>query len=144
MVDQTNSAECWNCKSAYILETHEDPEVKSLKCKKDLPMLSDSPCSEYKIINADTTLVTKGKCLFHYEKIDPPHYTRLSPEPKDVMRQWDLNCNLGPVIKYIARAGHKEGSLAIDDLKKAIRYIEFEIEYLEHEYDEAIDGSKNK
>jgi hypothetical protein len=45
-----------------------------------------------------------------------------------VIREWDLNFNLGNAIKYIARAGKKES--AIKDLKKARQYIEFEIDYL--------------
>lgn len=39
--------------------------------------------------------------------INPTHYNRLSPEPKDVIRSWELNFNLGNAVKYVARAGHK-------------------------------------
>ena len=38
--------------------------------------------------------------------INPTHYDRLSPEPKDVIRSWELNFNLGNAVKYVARAGH--------------------------------------
>ena len=58
----------------------------------------------------------------------PEHYCFSKYEPKDVIREWDLNFNLGNAIKYIARAGRKES--AIKDLQKAKRYIEFEIDYL--------------
>jgi hypothetical protein len=61
------------------------------------------------------------------DPISPEHYSRLSPEPKDVIRNWDLNFNLGNVIKYIARAGHKDSR--IDDLLKAKQYLDFEIEF---------------
>lgn len=61
--------------------------------------------------------------------ISPEHYKRLSPEPKDVIRSWGLNFNLGSAIKYISRAGHKDD--IIQDLKKAQQFIQFEIDYLE-------------
>ena len=40
----------------------------------------------------------------------------------------NLNFNLGNVVKYITRAGKKQGEDPIKDLKKAIDYINFEIE----------------
>ena len=61
--------------------------------------------------------------------ISPEHYKRLSPEPKDVIRSWGLNFNLGSAVKYISRAGHKDD--IIQDLKKAQQFIQFEINYLE-------------
>lgn len=64
--------------------------------------------------------------IFH-----PDHYcSGRSYEPKDVIRDWDLNFNLGNVVKYISRAGRKDN--ALDDLRKAKTYLEFEIEYLEN------------
>ena len=40
-----------------------------------------------------------------------------------------LNFNLGNAVKYVSRAGRKGDK--IEDLRKAIQYIEFEIEELE-------------
>lgn len=60
--------------------------------------------------------------------INPEHYTRLKPEPIEVIEAWGLNFNLGSVISYIARNGHKDD--AIQDLSKAIWYIEREIKCL--------------
>jgi len=60
--------------------------------------------------------------------INPPHYTRLSPQPIDVIRAWDLNWCRGSALKYIARAGHK-GPEDVD-LRKAIRCLELELERL--------------
>lgn len=54
-------------------------------------------------------------------------------EPKDVIHDWDLNFDLGNAVKYIARAGRKEGEEAIKDLTKAKTYLEFEIEFLSGE-----------
>ena len=59
----------------------------------------------------------------------PAHYCRGRYEPKDVIRDWDLNFNLGSAVKYIARAGYKDD--IIQDLKKARQFLDFEIEALE-------------
>lgn len=62
----------------------------------------------------------------------PAHYIDgRKYEPRKVIRDWDLNFNLGNAVKYISRAGRK-GS-ALEDLRKAKQYLEFEIEELEHE-----------
>lgn len=59
----------------------------------------------------------------------PSHYTEgRRYEPKDVIRDWNLNFNLGNSIKYIARAGRKDD--IIQDLEKAKQYLQFEIDYL--------------
>lgn len=61
---------------------------------------------------------------------NPSHYVEgRKYEPKDVIRDWGLNFNLGNAVKYIARAGRK--SDIIEDLKKAQQYIQFEIDALE-------------
>ena len=62
----------------------------------------------------------------------PKHYTEGRKfEPKDVIRDWGLNFNLGNAVKYLARAGRKGD--AVEDLKKAQQYIQFEIDALEAE-----------
>lgn len=63
----------------------------------------------------------------------PEHYVagRLF-EPHLVIEDWDLNFNLGNVLKYISRAGRKDDILI--DLKKARQYLDFEIARLEREY----------
>lgn len=69
----------------------------------------------------------------------PSHYSWLKEvcgiEPIDILRH--MNFNLGNSMKYILRCGHKteEGitdkEKAIEDLKKAIWYIQDEIATLE-------------
>ena len=61
--------------------------------------------------------------------INPEHYNRLDPQPKDIIRAWGLNFNLGNAVKYVARAGHKDD--IVQDLKKAQEYIQFEIDAIE-------------
>jgi len=60
----------------------------------------------------------------------PKHYQFSEFEPVKVIQAWQLSFCLGNVIKYIARAGRKDSSKLIEDLEKAKRYIELEIEYL--------------
>ena len=62
----------------------------------------------------------------------PSHYTEGRKfEPKDVIRDWGLNFNLGSAVKYVARAGRKDD--IVQDLKKAQQFIQFEIDAIEEE-----------
>lgn len=57
----------------------------------------------------------------------PPHYTRLTPEPIDVLEAWGhvLGWGLYNVIKYVARCDAKGD--ALQDLRKAKVYLDREI-----------------
>ena len=58
----------------------------------------------------------------------PSYYKRGSIDVWDFIRdQKGLGFHLGNVIKYVCRAGHKDND--IEDLKKAVHYLENEIEY---------------
>lgn len=66
----------------------------------------------------------------------PSHYAEgRNYEPKDVIRDWGLNFNLGSAVKYVARAGRKDD--IVQDLKKAQQFIQFEIDAIEAERSEA-------
>ena len=58
----------------------------------------------------------------HYGGADNPY------EAIKVIEAWDLNFHLGNVAKYISRAGKKDATKAVEDLKKARQYLDFEIE----------------
>ena len=74
--------------------------------------------------------------------INPEHYNRLNPQPKDVIRAWGLNFNLGSAVKYISRAGHKDD--IVQDLKKAQEFIQFEINAIEGARAERKDKPKHE
>lgn len=57
----------------------------------------------------------------------PDYYNGGSIEAWDYIKDHRLNFNLGNAIKYITRAGKKEGALKNDDLTKAIEYIKHEL-----------------
>lgn len=63
----------------------------------------------------------------------PPHYCFGKYEPVKAIQDWGLSFCLGNVVKYLARAGRKDGNSKLQDLLKAKQYIEFEIEGLENE-----------
>jgi hypothetical protein len=66
------------------------------------------------------------------EKVDhPDHYNKGKFEVIDVIEDWDLGFCLGNAIKYIGRAGHKGKNREVEDLNKALWYIERRIQQLE-------------
>jgi len=56
----------------------------------------------------------------------------------DIVKDYNLNFNTGNVIKYVIRAGVKSKDTHIQDLEKAINYLNREIKYLKQ------DGRKPK
>jgi hypothetical protein len=61
----------------------------------------------------------------------PQHYAFSEYEPIKVIRAWGLSFALGNVVKYICRNGRKGDRL--EDLKKAMTYLEDEIAAIEQE-----------
>jgi hypothetical protein len=59
----------------------------------------------------------------------PDHYGgKENPyEAIKVIRAWDLSFSLGNTVKYIARAGKKDSTKRIEDLHKAMWYLQEEI-----------------
>lgn len=63
----------------------------------------------------------------------PSHYTNGKIEVIDFIEDKGLGFNLGNVVKYVARAGHKKSpgksldAKALEDLKKAAWYLQREI-----------------
>lgn len=58
----------------------------------------------------------------------PSHYTRGGIETISFIEAKGLNYHLGNVVKYVTRAGYKEGSDYTDDLEKAAWYLYREID----------------
>ena len=68
----------------------------------------------------------------------PAYYQRGSINVWDFIRDQGLNFHLGNAIKYIARAGHKDSK--IQDLEKAIHYLENELHHEKDVYFRASQG----
>ena len=60
----------------------------------------------------------------------PTYYQRGSINVWDFIREQELNFHLGNAIKYICRAGYKDSK--IQDLEKAIHYLENELHHEEN------------
>jgi hypothetical protein len=58
----------------------------------------------------------------HYGGKDNPY------EAIKVIRAWDLGFSLGNTVKYISRAGKKDPAKRLEDLKKALWYLQEEID----------------
>lgn len=56
----------------------------------------------------------------------PTHYQGTT-QPIDLINAQNLNFNLGNVVKYVCRAGKKQGESNLKDLEKAKDYINYEI-----------------
>jgi hypothetical protein len=59
----------------------------------------------------------------------PSYYTRGNIEVWDFIRDQELPYHLGNAIKYVCRAGYKGAATKTQDLKKAIHYLENELQH---------------
>lgn len=138
-----------NTECASMYERSEDNPMRMLPCfwydtknNKDIKELIDSWDNVSKIEHHDDSkdneqytkqiktpevgLALKNNTDYDVVK-KPEHYNYSKIQPKDVIRAWGLNFNLGSAVKYIARAGHKDD--IVQDLSKAIQFIHFELDY---------------
>jgi hypothetical protein len=63
----------------------------------------------------------------------PSHYTKGKIEVADFIADQKLNFDRGNAVKYVCRAGSKDPEKEIQDLEKAIWYINHEIKTLKGE-----------
>ena len=74
------------------------------------------------LLDATMHLVEEPSSIDH-----PNHYRAASGvEAIDAIEAWDLNFNLGNVVKYVCRAGLKAGNPK-EDLEKALWYLQREL-----------------
>lgn len=72
------------------------------------------------------------------EMIDhPDHYNKGGIEVIDFIEAWELNFSRGSAVKYICRGGIKDPDKEIEDLKKAVWYIQREIRRIMNEYNKS-------
>ena len=65
----------------------------------------------------------------------PSYYNTGQIEVIDAIESWGFGegFNKGNAIKYIVRAGRKNKGTEIEDLRKAMTYLQFEIDRLERQ-----------
>ena len=71
--------------------------------------------------------ITLVQQLHDNKNTTPSHYQG-TIQPIDLINAQNLNFNLGNVVKYVCRAGKKQGENVLSDLEKAKNYINYEIE----------------
>ena len=72
--------------------------------------------------------VMQNRKDMEFDDVQKPMHYNQGIEPIEVIESWDLNFNLGNVIKYTLRAPYKENM--IQDLEKAKWYLERELQRL--------------
>ena len=73
-----------------------------------------------------------------YEKVNHPlHYQSEKIETIEVIESYNLNFSLGSAIKYILRAGKKPTENKIEDLQKAVWYLNREIQNAKNQNEES-------
>ena len=116
------------CDDAFIEYLEEDIEVNESDLK-------DSEIKEK--VNAKETLqetLDKVKEPVENDNVNhPSHYTDGNIEVMDFIEDKQLNFAKGNVIKYVSRAGKKDPNKELEDLKKAMWYLNREIERLSKE-----------
>jgi len=99
-------------------------EEVNVTCDEKRPVNLDCP----KCVERQTTVCVNciGTQLTASRQVDhPSHYTKGKFEVIDVIEDWQLNFNLGNVVKYLARANYKGNKK--EDLEKALWYLTREI-----------------
>ena len=82
-----------------------------------------------KKVNTEKNIKSEQKEMVN----NPEHYGGVSNtyEAIKVIDAWDLGFCLGNTVKYISRAGKKHKEKELEDLKKALWYLQHHIETLE-------------
>lgn len=91
--------------------------IDCLACKND---------SEHHFINKQLADLGGGGIVANESKINPEYYK--GSAMADYVSDFNLNFDLGNVIKYVSRAGKKCGESAIEDLTKAKWYLDHAID----------------
>lgn len=79
------------------------------------------------MLKATLKLLSENESINH-----PKHYGGDNTyEAIKVIEAWDLDFTLGNTVKYISRAGKKDKAKEIEDLKKALWYLDRKIKRLE-------------
>ena len=104
---------CWNCK-------HELCDDNQLPCRDCIRSHGSEEKWESEVVKHDP--------VNH-----PSHYTKGKIEVADFIADQKLNFDRGNAVKYVCRAGSKDPEKEIQDLEKAVWYINHEIKMLKGE-----------
>ncbi len=112
-------------KGERIMDTYEGPSEEELyrmeKLKKNT--LYGSAGKPNNLMSTDGELKQWQRDIMNDPVNHPSHYTDGKIEVIDFIEDKKLGFHLGNAVKYIARAGKKDPNKEVEDLKKAIWYI---------------------
>jgi flavin-dependent thymidylate synthase len=106
----------------YVLDMNGD-QVHNANCPAFPAVEKEDPVTVEK---EDPVTVEKEDPVNH-----PSHYKMGGIETIDFIRAKGLSYNCGNAVKYITRSGHKPTADPIEDLKKAVFYLNDEIKHME-------------
>jgi hypothetical protein len=127
-------------KECFSVNTYANDAIKLKRIYKDSLTEKFEGSEVYNIIVKDLSL-TKNKYRLNIQKENkeqvnhPSHYGGAENpyEAIKVINAWELNFELGNTVKYISRAGKKDPNKKIEDLEKAMWYLNYEINKLKQE-----------
>jgi hypothetical protein len=102
-------------------------------CGRGHHFISEHPVSDDEVKRAYKVAFGSKPDLTANPVNHPSHYNKGKIEVWDFISDWKLNFDRGNAIKYICRAGSKDPNKEIQDLEKAIEYINHEIKMLKGE-----------
>ena len=126
---------CQNC-IHYEKDEFEEPCVR---CKGTAIPISEEYKTRPDLWTDGVLYRVGGALLAHIDGMandpvnHPSHYNKGKIEVADFIADQKLNFDRGNAVKYICRAGSKDPSKEIQDLEKAIWYINHEIKMLKGE-----------
>lgn len=111
--DKEQCRRCWNEVEYDIVSKSELEEELEIRQKIPTDKPKDNPVK--------------------HSNIRPMHYNAGQFDVIDFCHRHNLNFARGNVVKYVTRAGKKDKSKELEDLKKAMEFLRREIEYLKGE-----------
>ena len=109
-------------------------EVFREVCDKDEYNIKDNDTVTVKKTYTPVSDKTQGAKDSCKDNVNHPTWYGSKDDPYEtikVIEAWGLNFTLGNALKYISRAGKKDPTKTIEDLRKALFYIQYEIDRLE-------------
>ena len=117
-----------NIKSMYCRDDHDIRELSDFnKCINELATFIIEVCELVAELEKTPT-EAPNDAVNH-----PSHYTDGKIEVIEFIEDKELGFHLGNAIKYISRAGKKDPTKKVEDIKKAIWYLERYLRGVSHE-----------
>lgn len=104
-----------------------------LECEAEENQPADKHCEENPHADKHVDLHKVADEVTRDNVNHPSHYTSGQIEVIDFIEDKDLGFHLGNAVKYISRAGRKNPDKTVEDLRKAVWYINRQIKRLECE-----------